>query len=107
MSASLTDMAQPNLEEEFKDCSEEESSQPPIKLDTSEIPQPSPVELKPLPPGIKYAFLHGNRETPVIISDKLSDVETQQLLIILESHRSVLGYSLQDLRGINPTLCTH
>ncbi len=26
---------------------------------------------------------------------------------MLEKHRSVLGYSLQDLRGINPSLCTH
>jgi uncharacterized protein YejL (UPF0352 family) len=63
--------------------------------------------LKPLPPGLKYAFLHGIRETPVIISDKLSKVETQQLLTILEKHRAVLGYSLQDLKGISPNLCTH
>jgi uncharacterized protein YejL (UPF0352 family) len=56
---------------------------------------------------LKYAFLHGNRETLVIISDKLSKVETQQLLTILEKHRAVLGFSLQDLKGISPNLCTH
>jgi hypothetical protein len=45
--------------------------------------------------------------TPVIISDKLSEYETQQLVIILERHRSVIGYSLEDLKGISPALCTH
>jgi hypothetical protein len=89
------------------DFIEEEDPQPPIQLDQSEKPKPSLIELKPLPPGLKYAFLHGNRETPVIISDKLSKVETQQLLTILEKHRAVLGYSLEDLKGISPNLCTH
>nr|CAE01871.2 OSJNBb0028M18.4 [Oryza sativa Japonica Group] len=46
-------------------------------------------------------------ERPLSYSDKLSEDETQRLLTVLEKHRSVLGYSLQDLRGINPTLCTH
>ena len=26
---------------------------------------------------------------------------------MLERHRSIFGYSLQDLKGISPTLCTH
>nr|CAH65917.1 OSIGBa0102O13.8 [Oryza sativa] len=46
-------------------------------------------------------------ERPLSYSDKLSEDETQRLLTVLEKHRSVLGYSLQDLRGINPMLCTH
>jgi hypothetical protein len=107
MSATLDSLAQPNLEELVVDFIEEEDPQPPIQLDQSEKPKPSPIELKPLPPGLKYAFLHGNRETPIIISDKLSKVETQQLLTILEKHQAVLGYSLQDLKGTSPNLCTH
>jgi hypothetical protein len=43
----------------------------------------------------------------VIISDKLSEEETAKLIIVLEKHLAVLGYALQDLKGINPTLCTH
>jgi hypothetical protein len=50
--------------------------------------------MEPLPPGLRYAFLHNDRETPVIISDKLSEDETQHLLAVLEKHRSVLGYLL-------------
>jgi hypothetical protein len=29
------------------------------------------------------------------------------LITVLEKHRSAFGYSLQDLKGINPALCTH
>jgi hypothetical protein len=65
---------------------EEEDPPPPIQLDQSKKPKPSLIELKPLPPGLKYAFLHVNLETPVIISDKLYKVETQLLLTILEKH---------------------
>ena len=43
----------------------------------------------------------------MIISAKLSDEETRQLITVLETHRSALGYSLQDLKGISPALCTH
>jgi hypothetical protein len=78
-----------------------------FKIDPTEKPERPPIELKPLPPGLKYVFLHGNRKTPMIINDKLSEVETQQLITVLETHRSVLGYSLQDLKGISPNLCTH
>jgi hypothetical protein len=30
-----------------------------------------------------------------------------KLTAVLEKHRSVFGYSLQDLKGVSPTLCTH
>jgi hypothetical protein len=43
----------------------------------------------------------------MIISDKLSQEESLRLLTVLEKHRSAFGYSLQDLKGISPTLCTH
>ena len=29
------------------------------------------------------------------------------MLTVLEKHRSTFGYSLQDLKGISPALCTH
>jgi hypothetical protein len=56
---------------------EEDEALVSFELDPTEKLEPPPVELKPLPPGLKYTFLYGNRETPVIISDKLSEVETQ------------------------------
>jgi hypothetical protein len=43
----------------------------------------------------------------MIINDKLSQEETFCLISVLEKHRSAFGYSLQDLKGISPALCTH
>ena len=43
----------------------------------------------------------------MIISNKLSQEESLHLLTILEKHHSAFGYSLQDLKGISPALCTH
>jgi hypothetical protein len=45
-------------------------------LEQAVKPETSPVELKQLPPGLQYVFLNGDRETPVIISDKLPNDET-------------------------------
>ena len=59
-------------------------------------------ELKPLPSGLRYAFLNDNTETLIIISDKLSDEETEKLIVVLEKHWAVFGYSLQDLKGNQP-----
>jgi hypothetical protein len=58
-------------------------------------------------PPLKYAFLNNDRESPMLISDKLSKDKTLQLLTALERHRSAFGYSLEDLKGISPALCTH
>jgi hypothetical protein len=39
------------------------------------------VELKPLPASLHYAFLNSNKETLIIISDKLNDEETTKLMV--------------------------
>jgi hypothetical protein len=104
--ASLEDLAQPTLDVEHFIEEEEELAEP-IELDPFEVPSQPSIELKPLPPGIRYVFLNNNRETPIIISDKLSQEETYKLVTILERHKSAIGYSLHDLKGISLTLCTH
>jgi hypothetical protein len=76
-------------------------------LEQEAKPETSTVELKQLPLGLQYVFLNGDRETPVIISDKLSNNETGSLVATLEKYWSVIGYSLMDLKGISPSLCTH
>jgi hypothetical protein len=103
---SQEEMAQLVLDDEHFVQEEEELAEP-IELDKNEEPSPPSIELKPLPLGLKYVFLHNNRETPVIISDKLSEDETQKVITVLERHKSAICYSLQDLVGISPTLCPH
>jgi hypothetical protein len=104
--ASLEDLAQPTFDVEHFIEEEEELAEP-IELDPFEVPSQPSIELKPLPSSLRYVFLNNNRETPVIISDKLSQEETYKLVTVLERHKSAIGYSLHDLKGISPALCTH
>jgi hypothetical protein len=59
MAASLAELAQPNFEEEILFFMEEDEAPVSFKLDPTEKPEQPPIELKPLPPGLKYTFLHG------------------------------------------------
>ena len=69
-------------------------------------PKGDPVfELKLLPDTLKYAYLDENRTYPVIISANLSEREENKLLKTMKKHRAAIGYTLDDLKGISPTLC--
>jgi hypothetical protein len=76
-------------------------------LEQEAKPKTTPIELKQLPPGLQYVFLNGDCETPVINSDKISNVETRRLVATLEKYGSVIGYSLKDFKRISLSLCTH
>ena len=41
----------------------------------------------------------------VIIVANLSEHEEERSLKILKKHRAAIGYTLDDLKGISPTLC--
>jgi hypothetical protein len=103
---SLEDMAQPLFDNEHFIEEEEELAEL-VELDPLEVPPQPSIDLKPLPLGLKYVFLNNNLETPVIISDKLSQEETYRLVTVLERHRSAIGYSIYDLIRISPILCMH
>jgi len=109
IAATHLEASQPNLEEEAKDYIEvlETELDEPLELDESEPPPKPSIELKPLLPRLKYVFLNSDRDSPVIISDQLSEEEAARLITVLEKYRSVLGYSLQDFKRISPALCTH
>jgi hypothetical protein len=72
-----------------------------------EEPQAPEVDLKPFPKGLKYEFLGPYKTYPVIVSDELSPEENEKLLILLKKHRKVIGYSINDLKGISLAFCTH
>ncbi|KAG7585657.1 Ribonuclease H-like superfamily [Arabidopsis thaliana x Arabidopsis arenosa] len=78
----------------------------PTSDDWSELKAPK-VELKPLPKGLRYAFLGNNSTYPVIVNDALTDEQVHLLLTELKKYRRAIGYSLDDIKGISPSLCTH
>ncbi|XP_038693750.1 uncharacterized protein LOC119991476 [Tripterygium wilfordii] len=75
-------------------------------------PQPSIVEaptltLKPLPSHLRYAYLGSSNTLPVIISSNLNPEEEDKLLRVLREHKMALGWTIEDIQGIIPTMCMH
>jgi hypothetical protein len=83
--------------EKFEDIGE-------IKPEEPQVPE---VDLKPLPKGLKYEFLGPDKTYPGIVSDELSPEENEKLLNLLKKHRKVIGYSINDLKGLSLAFCTH
>ncbi|GJY36696.1 putative nucleotidyltransferase, ribonuclease H [Tanacetum coccineum] len=71
-----------------------------------EIDEKKP-ELKNLPQHLEYAYLHGGKSFPVIISSKLSKKEKMSLLQVLEKHKGAIAWKMSDIKGISPSYYTH
>src|ERR1043165_1015024 len=71
------------------------------------VEDPPSLELKELPPHLEYAFLDKDVRLPVIISSSLSAVEKSELLRILKLHKKAIAWKIMDIKGINPSFCTH
>ena len=69
--------------------------------------KPPKIELKPLPTHLKYAFLGEEDTFLVIISSSLDLTQETQLLEILKTHRTALGWTIAYIKGISPLICTH
>jgi hypothetical protein len=112
MENQISNQQDEELEEATKDLEPHDGSAEKEKFeDIEEIkpeePQVPEVDLKPLPKGLKYEFLGPDKTYPIIVSDELSPEENEKLLILLKKHRKVIGYSINDLKGISPAFCTH
>ncbi|CAL2256323.1 unnamed protein product [Prunus armeniaca] len=65
------------------------------------------VELKPLPKNLKYAYLGDKKTLHVIIASNLSASEEDKLIRVLREHKTALGWTIANIRGISPTKCMH
>ena len=77
MATSILNSSDSDLKEDIEEISEEvieaeEDSEETFELPETKKPSRPPIELKPLPSGLRYAFLNSDVESPMIISDKLS-----------------------------------
>ncbi|RDX64880.1 Retrovirus-related Pol polyprotein from transposon 17.6, partial [Mucuna pruriens] len=79
-----------------------------ISISDSFPPQSPPAnELKPLLDHLKYVYLDNNQQSLVIIANHLTWEQEEKLLKVLKQHKKVIGWTLFDLPGINPSICTH
>jgi hypothetical protein len=69
--------------------------------------QPPKPDLQSLPFNLKYLFLGENEIFPVIISSKLNAHKKSKLLQTLKMHKNALGWTIADIKGISPLICTH
>ena len=63
--------------------------------------------MKELPRHLKYEFLEQEKRKPVIISAALIEAEEQKLLVILRKYKEAIAWSIEDLKGISPSICMH
>ena len=65
------------------------------------------LELKELPIHLRYAYLNENSTLPVIISSSLTGDEEEKLLRVLWDHKIAIGWTIVDIKSINPSVCVH
>ena len=63
--------------------------------------------LKELPEHLKYSFLQSEKGKLVIISAGLTKLEKQKLLETLRKYKEAIAWSIEDLKGISPSVCMH
>ena len=56
---------------------------------------------------LKYSFLQPEKGEPVIISTGLTRLEEQKLLVTLRKYKEAVAWSIEDLKGISPSICMH
>ncbi|XP_015954839.1 uncharacterized protein LOC107479213 [Arachis duranensis] len=75
----------------------------PTTTDNKDVESPK-LELKALPPNLKYAYLGANNTYPVIINSSLSKEQEEELIQVLRQHKDAIGWTLTDLKGISPLM---
>ena len=63
--------------------------------------------MKELPRHLKYAFLELEKAKHVILSALLIELEEQKLLKVLRKYKGTIAWSMEDLKGISPSICMH
>ncbi|GJV34005.1 reverse transcriptase domain-containing protein [Tanacetum coccineum] len=85
----------------------EDLKQVDVTMTKPSIEEPPELELKDLPSHLEYAFLEGTDKLPVIISKELKEEEKAALLKVLKSHKRAIAWKISDIKGIDPSFCTH
>jgi hypothetical protein len=65
------------------------------------------LELKTLPDNLKYVFIGDNNTLPVIIAKGLTTMQEEKLVKLLCDHKTAIGWTLADIKGISPSICMH
>jgi hypothetical protein len=69
------------------------------------VPETPKKELMPLPNSLK--FLGPAESVPVVIALDLVDAQEEKLLDVIREHKKAIGWTIEDIQGINPSVVMH
>ena len=64
-------------------------------------------ELNALPSHLKYQYLGEKEAFPVIIVSHLTEQQEGDLLAVLRENQEAIGWTMADIKGINPSIVQH
>ena len=73
-------------------------------LSSVEVPK---LELEQLLRGLKYAFFISSDTFPVVITSKLTMEQEDGLIMLVKKYKVAIGWTMVDIKGISPLICTH
>ena len=76
---------------------------PPAKPSIEEAPK---VELKALPPHLRYEFLGNGDTLLVIIASDLNEQQVESLVKVLKRFKRAISWTIVDIIGIPPCICS-
>ena len=65
------------------------------------------LEEKPLLAHLYHAYLGNSSKFSVIIPFSFSTSEEEKLLRVLHDHKNAIGWSIANIKGTQPSMCTH
>ena len=77
---------------------------PPAKPSLEEVPK---LELKAIPPHLRYEFLGNGDTLPVIIASNLNEQHVESLVKVLKRFKRAIGWTITDIIGIPPSISCH
>ena len=73
----------------------------------SSIEEAPKLELKTLPPHLRYVFLGKDDTLPVIIASDLNVHQVESLVKVLKRLKRAIGWTIADIIWIPPGICSH
>ena len=77
---------------------------PPVKPSIEDAPK---LELKSLPPHLRYEFLGNGDTLPVIIASELNEQQLRCLVKVLKRFKRAIGWTKANIIGIPPCIFSH
>ncbi|XP_070669006.1 uncharacterized protein [Malus domestica] len=81
----------------------------PHNMDREILAMPPSAEIGEMVVALESLPQHlGDKKTlPVIVSSSLTAMEEEKLIRMLNEHKTTIGWTLADIKGISPTTCMH